>query len=296
MTPEPVRPEELPAAFRLLFQHADPAEREARTVNALRLVRRGELDPHGLFVVRGRRGLLGAVFCLPMPGAAPWSGRRSASSPARRRGRRPPPPRRRLASRPRSRWPRPCSPPTKPALPTPCRATASPTSPPSGSSGMTCPSPARIRARPPRLPALRPFRSHPVSPDPPAYLRRNAGLSGIERRARRGRCRGRPPGGGAVRPRSLVPGPGGRRSGRRPDADRIAGHGRLGSFLRRRRPRGAAAGIRPRTHAQGLFQGPRGGARRSLSVDGRNRPAWDLYLDLGFEPYDCREVFLAVWK
>ena len=33
-----------------------------------------------------------------------------------------------------------------------------------------------------------------------------------------------------------------------------------------------------------------------LSVDGRNRPAWDLYLDLGFAPYDCREVFLAVWK
>ncbi len=33
-----------------------------------------------------------------------------------------------------------------------------------------------------------------------------------------------------------------------------------------------------------------------LSVDGRNRPAWDLYMDLGFRPYDCREVFLAVWK
>jgi ribosomal protein S18 acetylase RimI-like enzyme len=32
-----------------------------------------------------------------------------------------------------------------------------------------------------------------------------------------------------------------------------------------------------------------------LSVDARNRPAWDLYQQLGFEPFDQREVFLAVW-
>jgi len=29
-----------------------------------------------------------------------------------------------------------------------------------------------------------------------------------------------------------------------------------------------------------------------LTVDARNRPAWDLYRSLGFEPFDCREVFL----
>ena len=34
----------------------------------------------------------------------------------------------------------------------------------------------------------------------------------------------------------------------------------------------------------------------SLSVDTRNRPAWRLYLDMGFEPYDRREVYLAVWR
>lgn len=31
-----------------------------------------------------------------------------------------------------------------------------------------------------------------------------------------------------------------------------------------------------------------------LSVDGRNRPAWDLYRSLGFEPFDRREVFLLL--
>src|SRR5262249_25656410 len=31
------------------------------------------------------------------------------------------------------------------------------------------------------------------------------------------------------------------------------------------------------------------------SVDARNRPAWDLYVGLGFEPYEQREVYLALW-
>jgi ribosomal protein S18 acetylase RimI-like enzyme len=33
----------------------------------------------------------------------------------------------------------------------------------------------------------------------------------------------------------------------------------------------------------------------TLSVDERNRPAWALYTALGFEPYDQREVYLAIW-
>src|SRR5262249_3746355 len=36
-------------------------------------------------------------------------------------------------------------------------------------------------------------------------------------------------------------------------------------------------------------------AQVTLSVDARNRPAWDLYVGLGFEPYEQREVFLALW-
>ena len=70
MTPEPVRAAELLAAFRLLFQHVAGSERDARVVNALGLAERGELDVQGLFVVRGRAGLLGAILCLPVPGAS----------------------------------------------------------------------------------------------------------------------------------------------------------------------------------------------------------------------------------
>jgi mycothiol synthase len=67
-TPEPVRVHELPAAFRLLFQDATAEDRETRIANALGLVRRGELDTQGLFVLRGAGRLLGAVLCLPLPG------------------------------------------------------------------------------------------------------------------------------------------------------------------------------------------------------------------------------------
>ena len=70
MTPEPVRTEELPAAFELLFRRSDPRDRGGRVANALDLVRRGELDPHGLFVLRGRSGLTGAVLGLALSGAA----------------------------------------------------------------------------------------------------------------------------------------------------------------------------------------------------------------------------------
>jgi len=33
-----------------------------------------------------------------------------------------------------------------------------------------------------------------------------------------------------------------------------------------------------------------------LSVDVRNRRAWELYKDLGFEAHDRREVYLALWR
>ena len=39
-----------------------------------------------------------------------------------------------------------------------------------------------------------------------------------------------------------------------------------------------------------------GASALTLSVDARNRPARELYRGLGFELFDRREVFLAVWK
>jgi ribosomal protein S18 acetylase RimI-like enzyme len=62
---------ELPAAFRLILQTvADDDERDRRIANALRLLERGELDRKGVFVAREGSRLAGALVCLPVPGAS----------------------------------------------------------------------------------------------------------------------------------------------------------------------------------------------------------------------------------
>lgn len=66
--PEPARTEDWGAAFRLLFQYLPPPERERRCANALHLLQRGELNSQGLVIVRGAAGLRGALLCLPVPG------------------------------------------------------------------------------------------------------------------------------------------------------------------------------------------------------------------------------------
>jgi ribosomal protein S18 acetylase RimI-like enzyme len=68
-TPQPACAEELAPAFRLVFRHLSAAERDARAAAALDLVARGELDPQGIFVLRGAAGLAGALVCASVPGA-----------------------------------------------------------------------------------------------------------------------------------------------------------------------------------------------------------------------------------
>lgn len=69
MLPEPVRPAELPAAFRMLF-HGLPANvREERVSYALSLVRKGELDVRGLFGLRRQMSLVGVILAAVLPGA-----------------------------------------------------------------------------------------------------------------------------------------------------------------------------------------------------------------------------------
>jgi ribosomal protein S18 acetylase RimI-like enzyme len=68
--PEPARTEDWAPAFRLIFQHLGPEECERRCGNALHLLRRGELDPQSIFVLHGDSGLRGAIVCLPVPGAS----------------------------------------------------------------------------------------------------------------------------------------------------------------------------------------------------------------------------------
>lgn len=68
-TVDAARPEELAAAFRLIFRHVREQERDSRVQNALELVRFGAVDPAGIKVARTAREIVGAVICAPVPGA-----------------------------------------------------------------------------------------------------------------------------------------------------------------------------------------------------------------------------------
>jgi mycothiol synthase len=69
--PRPARPEEWARAFQLIFQHVPKEDRQGLVRNALRLLRQGELDPTGIIVAPGSTSsLLGAMVCLPVAGAS----------------------------------------------------------------------------------------------------------------------------------------------------------------------------------------------------------------------------------
>jgi ribosomal protein S18 acetylase RimI-like enzyme len=68
MEPRLARPDDLPAAFGLLFAHLHPGERQERVEHALGLVARGEFDPAGVFVLAAGGTLAGAVVCTTVPG------------------------------------------------------------------------------------------------------------------------------------------------------------------------------------------------------------------------------------
>jgi ribosomal protein S18 acetylase RimI-like enzyme len=70
LTIVPARPEDLAAAFRLLFERLPEEDREARVANALFLVERGELPREGVFVAPERDDILGALVCVPLKGAS----------------------------------------------------------------------------------------------------------------------------------------------------------------------------------------------------------------------------------
>jgi ribosomal protein S18 acetylase RimI-like enzyme len=69
-TIEPARPQDQAAAFELVFQHLDEAERELRVSNALTLLGAGDLEPEGIFVIRQGVKLAGALVCVPLRGAS----------------------------------------------------------------------------------------------------------------------------------------------------------------------------------------------------------------------------------
>lgn len=81
--PRPARPEEWVQAFQLIFQYLPKEDRQARVQNALRLIRQGELNPAGVIIVAGEKKLLGAIVCLPVAGASGliWPPQASSGSP-----------------------------------------------------------------------------------------------------------------------------------------------------------------------------------------------------------------------
>lgn len=66
---ESARVEERAAALRLILQHLPADEREARLATALRLAERGELDPGGIQVIRKNGKVAGAILCQSIAGA-----------------------------------------------------------------------------------------------------------------------------------------------------------------------------------------------------------------------------------
>jgi mycothiol synthase len=301
LTVEPARPGELEAAFRLLFQYLPGEERDRRAANAQHLVRQGELDPAGVLVARGRGALLGAMASTTVPGAGGlvWPPQalagldqasvedelvRHAEAFLRRRGAK-------LAQ------------------------------------SLLQPADVRLGA------ALeRNGYRHVTSL---WYMRHHLELSaGLLRTAEHLRYQAYDDGDSELFHQTLLRTYEGTAdcpevNGVRTISEVIEGHRAQGKHNPGRwwlaenagRPVGVLlltdmpewggwdvsyVGVLPEARRRGvgrelmqkaLLEAKAGGAGQlTLSVDNRNGPAWDLYRGLGFEPFDRREVFVAIWR
>ena len=70
LTIEPAHPKEWVEALRLAFQHLPSQYQQARVTTALELVRTKEIDPAGVLVARAGGRLLGSLICMTIPGAS----------------------------------------------------------------------------------------------------------------------------------------------------------------------------------------------------------------------------------
>jgi ribosomal protein S18 acetylase RimI-like enzyme len=300
MTPEAARRDELADAFRLLFTPLPPDERARRTANALALVEAGELDPGGVFVLRGPGGLLGAAVCVPLPGAGalvwPPSCVADGHCPAREDA----------LLRHGCAWLRGRGAKLAQALLDPADAALGTPLLRNGFSHVTqlrflrhdLSGPPRRPARPVRL-DYRPYDERDPSLFLHTLLRTYEGTLDC------------PEVGGVRTAEEVVEG---HRAQGRFDPSRwllaSAGGGPAGVLLLTAADGGewevAYVGVVPEARGRGVgrelmhkavFEARAGGADRLiLSVDARNGPARALYREVGFEPFDRREVFLAVWR
>jgi ribosomal protein S18 acetylase RimI-like enzyme len=301
MSPEltiaPARPDEWAAAFRLIFRDPE-VQREGRVDNALRLVRSGELDPAGVLVARDDAGLRGALIALPVPGASGLLWPPQAAEPA--------PAVEDALVRHAVAWLRQCGAKLGQALLAPNEVHLAGPLERNGFDHVTTlwymrhdlKLPYRLVRADDRLV----YRSYA---DGCQDLFHQTLLRSYE---------------------DTLDCP--EVSGVRDLAEILEGHRAQGEYDPRRwwlalngeQPVGvvvltglpeweawevAYVGVVPEARRRGwgrelLHKTLRAAhasdaAHVTLSVDARNRPAWQLYLDLGFESYDCREVYLAVW-
>jgi ribosomal protein S18 acetylase RimI-like enzyme len=295
---EAARPEEREQALALIFQHLDEANRVDRVRIALGLLERGELEPEGLFVIR-RRGLAGALLCLPAPGACgllwppqTWPPRPSLEDALLRHA---------------IGWLRQRGCKLGQCLLTPEEEHLAPALIRNGFPRLTdlwylrhdLDLPVPRHGPPPRL---RYVTSSPATAD----LFRQTLLETYED------TRDCPEINGARSVEEILEG---HRSQGVFDADRwwvaLDGDAPVGLVLLNEMPEAQAwdvayIGVVPDARRRGygremlqraLSAAQATGAKQmTLSVDGRNQPAWDLYRDLGFRPFEKRHVYLAIWR
>jgi ribosomal protein S18 acetylase RimI-like enzyme len=301
LTIEPARPEEQADAFHLVFRHLPEEARAGRVANALGLVSSGELDPAGVLVARAGAGLAGALVCLPVPGASGllWP-------PQAHDG-----PRREQVEddlvRHASFWLRGRGAKLGQALLAPAEVPLAPPLERNGFDHVTSLWYMRHDLKLPyalvRAPERLVYRPYPEG-DPHAFhqtLLRTyqetldcpevSGVRSLEEILEGHRAQG-----------PYDPS----RWWLALDGDRPVGVLLLGEVPEWGAWEVAYVGVVPEARGHGWGRELMHRALRAahaseashltLSVDARNRAAWKLYLDLGFEAYDCREVYLAVWS
>lgn len=68
MSVGPAQPHEFAAALALVFQHLDSSDQAVKVANGLDMLGTGELVPEGLVVSRDSHGLVAAMIAAPLPG------------------------------------------------------------------------------------------------------------------------------------------------------------------------------------------------------------------------------------
>jgi ribosomal protein S18 acetylase RimI-like enzyme len=293
----PAKADEHEAALRLLFRDIPADEREHRIASALDLIRTGELDPTGLFVERNASGLAGVVICLPVPGASAlfWPPRSVHDSDSGAREDR--------LLRMAVHWVRQRGAKLSQALLTPEEVPTAVSLERNGFRHVT------------RLWYLATDHSLESAKGELEFEPYASGRSDLFNETLLQTYEG------------TLDCP--EISGVRSIEEVIAGHQAQGQFnpaswwlvLHVGRPAGVLlmtataqgagwdvsyVGIVPEARRRGfgrqtmlkaLHEANQAGAKRvTLSVDARNGPALHLYRELGFAPYDCREVYLAIWR